>query len=67
MKLEKEKCQNVVSKMIFRRILIYIFMLRSCKCNIYIVKEVKNYSMNLLKIFMSSLLVSCFMRSSDDN
>ena len=34
---------------------------------IYIVEEVKNYSMNLLKIFMSLLLVSRFVRSSDGN
>ena len=31
-----------------------------------IVEEVRNYSMNLLKIFMSLLLVSRFVRSSDD-
>ena len=29
--------------------------------------EVKSYSINLLKIFMSLLLVSRFVQSSDDN
>ena len=33
----------------------------------YTVEEVKNYSMNLLKIFMSLLLVLRFVQSSDDN
>ena len=32
-----------------------------------IVGEVKNYSMKLLKIFMSLQLVSHFVRSADDN
>ena len=32
-----------------------------------IVEEVKNYSINLLKTFMLLLLVSRFLRSSDDN
>ena len=32
-----------------------------------VIEEVKYYSMNLLKIFMSLLLVSCFVRSSDDS
>ena len=32
-----------------------------------IVEEVKNYPINLLKIFTSLLLVSRFVRSSDDN
>ena len=46
----------------------YIYKIYTILCIwYYIVEEVKSYSMNLLKVFMSLLLVLRFVQSSDDN